>query len=160
MTPEEAAACEEIRRATYDYMAAADAFFSDESPDFENVLAQLADDVILEFAPFGELPGFSCKGKAEVRAMFGAWIPPSRNPDVVGSPFVRHNITTCQIKLTGTGTAMAKTYFMVMTDLGPDHAGNYEDTLVKQGDRWVFGRRRISLLWRRPDGRFPPQKRV
>jgi hypothetical protein len=138
-------------------MAAADAFFSNESPNFENVLAQLADDVILEFAPFGELPGFVCRGQAEVRAMFSAWIPPSRNPAVIGSPFVRHNITTCHIALTGRDTATAKTYFMVMTDLGPDHAGNYDDTLVKKGDRWVFSHRRIALLWRRPDGRFPPK---
>ncbi len=159
MTSEEALARECIRTATYAYMAAADAFFSNEADNFDNVLAQLTDDVILEFAPFPPLSGFKCTGLGEVRAMFGAWIPPAKDPTLRGSSFVRHNITTSHITLTSLTTATAKTYFTVVTDIGPDHAGNYDDMAVKKGDRWLFSHRRITLSWRTPDGCFPPVKR-
>ena len=64
-----------------------------------------------------------------------------------------------EFELTGKDTAEAKTYFVVMTDIGPDHAGNYTDELVKKGDRWVFKYRRVDLVWRHPDSCFPPVKR-
>jgi hypothetical protein len=159
MTLDEVIAREDIRHATNAYMAGADAFFSDECHNVDLVLAQLAGDVILEFAEFPPLPGFRCQGIEEVRAMFGAWTPPAKDPTLRGSSFVRHNITTCHIELTGKDTATAKTYFIVMTDIGPDHAGNYSDNLVKKGDRWLFVHRRIALLWRSPRGCFPPVKR-
>jgi hypothetical protein len=113
----------------------------------------------MEFAAFPPLPGFTCRGREEIRAMFGAWIPPARDPMLRGSSFVRHNITTSHIELTGKDTARAKTYFIVMTDIGPDHAGNYSDGLVRAGGRWLFSHRSIALNWRSADGCFPPVKR-
>ena len=46
-----------------------------------------------------------------------------------------------------------------IADIGPDHAGNYIDKLVRQGERWLFAHRRVELVWRSPDSCFPPVKR-
>ena len=70
--------------------------------------------------------------------------------------FVRHNITTCHIELTGPDTARAKTYFFVLTEVGPDHAGYYSDSWRKVGDGWLIAHRKVRLDWRSPQSRFGP----
>ena len=45
---------------------------------------------------------------------------------------------------------------LVFTDIGPDHAGTYDDRLVRQGVGWLFAHRRIRLDWRSPESIFPP----
>jgi ketosteroid isomerase-like protein len=70
--------------------------------------------------------------------------------------FVRHNLTTCRIELTGPETATARTYFAVITEIGPDHSGYYSDVLRKVGDCWLIAHRKVRLDWRAPDSRFGP----
>ncbi|HUD90858.1 nuclear transport factor 2 family protein [Sphingobium sp.] len=68
--------------------------------------------------------------------------------------FQRHNLTTTMIDLATPYTAKVVTYIIVVTELGIDHAGRYDDEFVRQGDRWLIMRRRATMEWARPDSRF------
>lgn len=68
--------------------------------------------------------------------------------------FVRHNITTCRIDLTGPDTAKARTYFVVFTEVGPDHAGHYLDDWRKVGGDWLIAHRDVVVDWKSPESRF------
>jgi hypothetical protein len=68
--------------------------------------------------------------------------------------FQRHNLTTTMIDFTGPETATVVTYIIVVTELGIDHTGRYDDVFVKSGARWLIERRRASMEWSRPDSRF------
>lgn len=70
------------------------------------------------------------------------------------APFVRHNVTTSRIEITGADTATAKTYFVVFTDVGPDHAGYYADSWRKVGEAWLIAHRKVHLDWMSEASRF------
>lgn len=151
MTIEEMLAREGIRKTIHGYNAAGDA------RDGAAFAALFADDAVLEFAGYGPVPGFRSDGIAEIRARTASWSPvPGKDPSLTLASFIRHNLTTCRIDLTGPDSAAARTYFVVFTNIGPDHAGTYSDTLIRQGDDWLFQHRRIALDWRSPDSIFPP----
>ena len=115
-----------------------------------------ADDALFEFAGFGPLPGFRRKGIAEICAGTASWSAlPGKDPSLARTRFIRHNLTTSEIELTGPDMAKARTYFVVVTEAGPDHAGIYSDELVRQSERWLFSRRSITLDWRSPASLFP-----
>jgi ketosteroid isomerase-like protein len=151
MTLDEMLAREGVRKTIHAYNAAGD------TRDGEAFAALFADDAVLEFAGFGPVPGFRSAGIAEIRARTASWSPvPGQDPSLTLASFIRHNLTTCRIDLTGPDSAAARTYFVVFTDIGPDHAGFYADTLVRHGEDWLFAHRRIALDWRSPDSIFPP----
>lgn len=151
MTNEERNAREAIRQTINAYTIAGD------SRDRETFCALWTDDAVLEFAGFGPVPGFRSEGAEGFSAQTARWNPdPAKDPSFSKTSFIRHNLTTCQIQLTGPDTARARTYFIVYTEIGPDHAGNYDDELVRQGDRWLFRHRRIELVWRAEGSLFPP----
>ena len=64
--------------------------------------------------------------------------------------FVRHQLSTGTIELTGPDTAKARTYFTVYTRIGPDHTGDYIDRYRKVGEQWLIAHRRIRLKWMSP----------
>lgn len=68
--------------------------------------------------------------------------------------FQRHNLTTTMIDFTAPDRAKVTTYIIVVTELGIDHAGRYDDEFVPHGDRWLIARRRATMEWSRPDSRF------
>jgi hypothetical protein len=153
MTLEELLAREGIRKTIHLYNAAGDA------RDGDGFAALFADDAVLEFAGFDPVPGFRSEGIGAIRGRTASWSPlPGKDPSLSLASFIRHNLTTCRIDLTGADSATARTYFVVFTDIGPDHAGTYDDRLVRQGDDWLFAHRRIGLDWRSPDSIFPPLK--
>jgi hypothetical protein len=154
MTLEEMLAREGIRKTINGYTAAGD------SRDGAAFAALFAGDAVLEFAGFDPVPGFRSEGLAAIRERTASWSPvPGKDPSLTLASFIRHNLTTCRIDLTGADSATARTYFVVFTDIGPDHAGTYSDTLVRQGEEWLFTHRRIALDWRAPDSVFPPLPR-
>ena len=118
MTDEENLAREAIRRTIMGYNIHGD---RRDGASF----AELFDaDGVLEFAGFGPAPGFRSAGIAEIRARTATWTPePGKDPSLTRTSFIRHNLTTSEIELTGPDTARARTYFIVMTEGGPDHAG-------------------------------------
>lgn len=150
MTLDELLAREAIRRTIHEYNLAGD------SRDGEMFAALFAEHAVLEFAGFGPLPGFRSEGRAQIRERTASWSPiPGEDPSLRDTRFIRHNLTTQRIDLTGPDSATARTYFTVFTEAGPDHAGVYADDLVREGGEWRFAHRRITLDWRSPDGLFP-----
>ena len=154
MTGDETSARESIRRTINAYTIAGD------SRDGDAFHPLFAEDAILEFAGFPPAPAFRSEGREAIRARTATWSSvPGKDPSLSLTSFIRHNLTTCGIELTGPDTARARTYFIVFTEIGPDHMGTYSDELVRQGERWLFAHRRITLQWRSPESLFPPLPR-
>lgn len=151
MTPEESIAIEAIRRTINSYTIAGD------SRHREPFATLWADNALFEFDGFPPVPGFRSEGAKEIAARTASWNPdPAKDPSFAKTRFIRHNLTTSLIELTGQDTARAKTYFIVFTEIGQDHMGRYEDKLVRQNERWLFSHRRIALDWRAENSLFPP----
>jgi hypothetical protein len=100
------------------------------------------------FAPDGVLQTATSRlvGREAIAQGLGG----GRGPSAGGAPartFVRHNQTTQALELTGPNAAAARTYFIVFTDIGPDHAGCYVDTLRKIDGQWLIQHRRVMIEW-------------
>lgn len=149
MTIDELLAREAIRHTLATYTIAGD---SRVAADF---LSAFTDDAILEFAGYPPLPGFRFEGHAQIDPTERWRRYGELERELGGSSFLRHNLTTSKIELTGPDTARARSYFVVMTDIGPDHAGVYSDELARRGERWLLARRTIRLDWRSPASLFP-----
>jgi len=151
MSEDERNAIEAIRRTIHSYNIAGD------SRNAALYTPLWAEEAVLEFAGFPPVPGFRCEGASEIAARTEAWDPdPSKDPGFTRTRFIRHNLTTSLITLTGPDRASARTYFIVMTEIGQDHCGTYDDELVCRDGRWLFRHRRIALDWRSPESLFPP----
>lgn len=150
MDRDETADCEAIRQTITGYTIAGD------SRNAEAFHPLWAEDAVFEFAGYGPLPGFHRMGAEAIRAGTASWSNvPGKDPSLANTSFVRHNLTTMHVQPTGPETARARTYFLVFTDIGPDHSGMYDDELVKRHGRWVFAHRRITLNWRAEGSLFP-----
>jgi len=57
----------------------------------------------------------------------------------------RHHLTTSKIEITSDTTAQARTYFLVITDIGLDHTGVYSDEFRKESQGWRIARRVVRL---------------
>jgi hypothetical protein len=77
-------------------------------------------------------------------------------PSVIPQPegglpgFVSHHLTTCRIELTSESTATVRTYWLVISAVGLDHSGYYDDRFLKEGDEWLISYRRPRTLWKSP----------
>src|SRR5574341_1097234 len=60
-------------------------------------------------------------------------------------PVIRHHVSSIQIEVHGADDASARSYFLCITERGPDHWGRYRDRFVRVGDRWLFRRRHVRL---------------
>lgn len=143
MSLEEAVAREHIRDTMARYNIAGD------GRDLRAFVDTFADDAVYESAVF------RCVGKDEIEAYLeSAW---SAKPTGPTAKFRRHNLTTCQIDLTGPTTANARTYYAVHTDLGLDHCGFYVDRFRQVSGRWLFAHREVWMDWSHPDSLFVPE---
>ncbi len=61
--------------------------------------------------------------------------------------FMRHHLTTSRIVPVGTGEAIARTYFINYSDIGPDHAGVYVDRFRRVDGHWLIARREDRVDW-------------
>ena len=142
MTLDEMLAREAIRDTMARYTMAGDKLKVDE------YIACFTEDGVIqsERAPGDFL--FRFAGREAIRQWQERWR--SRGPGeaaVHAASFVRHNLTTCQIDLTGPETATARTYWTAWTDIGPDHSGIYLDDFRKVGDAWLIALRRVRRDW-------------
>jgi hypothetical protein len=68
-----------------------------------------------------------------------------------GTPgFVSHHLTTCRIELTSERTATVRTYWLVISAVGLDHSGYYDDRFLKVDEEWLIASRRPRTLWVSP----------
>jgi 3-phenylpropionate/cinnamic acid dioxygenase small subunit len=62
-----------------------------------------------------------------------------------GPPLIRHHVSNVVVDVTGTAAASARSYFLAVTERGPDHWGRYRDELALSGERWLFTRRQVRV---------------
>lgn len=67
---------------------------------------------------------------------------------------VRHHLTNIRFESVTSDEARVASYFMVITEIGLDHAGRYRDRLVPVGERWLIAHRLVSVDWHAPGSRF------
>lgn len=140
MTVEELIARESIRDTLALYNMSGDRMRVDD------YVSTFTEDAIFE-------AGRVMNGREEIHA----WLTAPRNKGDASKPkvkFVRHNLTTCKITLTSATTASVRTYFVVFTDIGPDHCGYYADEFRQVGDRWLIAQRKARTDWASPDSIF------
>jgi hypothetical protein len=86
-------------------------------------------------------PGWTASGVDEIIARMKG--DPETDP---GAKVVRHHLTTMNVSLMGSDIADVRTYFMVFTEHGLDHAGLYADRLRKdRTDCWRLAERRCQI---------------
>jgi uncharacterized protein (TIGR02246 family) len=125
----ELAARESIRDTIARYAHAAD------TGKFDALAECFAEDGVLEIAG-----GPSLVGRAAIREYLGGVGRDLAAETTV--PYVRHQVSSTLIELTGPASATARSYFFVITERGPDHWGRYRDTFVSHEGRWLLAHRR------------------
>jgi hypothetical protein len=113
--------------------------------------ARKADAYVACFAEDGVL---ELDQRIEGREAIRQWMTaPSPIPQPAGgSPgYVSHHLTTCRIDFTSETTATVRTYWFVITAIGLDHSGHYDDRFRKAGEAWLIEHRRPRTLWISPD---------
>lgn len=97
-----------------------------------------------------ETPIATFRGRDSIVRGLGARVSGEREhrgPAPRRPTFVRHHLTTSLLESRGTRAAGGRSYFIVFTDIGPDHAGIYVDKLRKVGSEWLFEHRRVMIDW-------------
>jgi hypothetical protein len=95
-------------------------------------------------------PGIHAVGRAAIVARLEQSMA-SHKP---GLTRVQHNLTTSLIEVDGEGSARCRSYFVVFTDIGPDHAGSYHDRLERRDGEWLIAERSARVSWMSPDSLF------
>ncbi len=141
MTVEEMLAREGIRQTIARYTDAGD------NGRYDDLVPCYAEDGIFEIAT-DRWEGRAAIGEA-LRGMRAA-------RDRSGVRLQRHHLGTCHIVIDAPDRAHSITYFTVMSQIGPDHAGRYIDEHVRRDGRWQFAHRNVVVEWRADDSRFLP----
>ena len=110
------------------------------------------DELLALFTPDGilhanDLPP-AC-GHEAIRAFLGG--TKARLAAETARPWIRHHVSSLRIDVIGHDTATAVSYFLAITERGPDHWGRYRDRLVAAGGRWRFAERRVRTDGHAPD---------
>ena len=111
--------------------------------------ATFADDGALAFS------GEESHGRAAIAARLGKGAAQREAGERAGPAVVRHHLTTSAVEIDG-DKAQARTYFIVHTEIGPDHHGVYVDRLVRTAEGWRFVHREVRIDWQSPQTLFPP----
>lgn len=91
------------------------------------------------------------EGREAIRAWMSApSVIPQPDRSVPSPGFVSHHLTTCRIELTSLTTATVRTYWFVITAIGLDHSGYYDDRFLQVGDEWLLAHRKPRTLWTSP----------
>ena len=145
MRPDELAAHEAIRGLIAAYAHAVD------SGRFDDAAACFADDGVLDVAD-----GSRSVGSTAIAERFAAAGRKLAAATDDGVPFVRHHVSSILIDDVdvSAGLAAARSYFLVVTEVGLDHRGRYRDTFRRvAGVGWRFTERNVVV-----DGRSGPSR--
>ncbi|KKC25222.1 nuclear transport factor 2 family protein [Sphingomonas sp. SRS2] len=112
------------------------------------------DEIAACFAADGVLqtPLWQAAGRSEIAA--GLRNSNSRGDSVV--QFVRHHVTTSLISFDG-DVVTGRSYFLVFTQIGPDHAGVYVDRYRQEDGEWRIAHRQVRIDWKAPESLFVNQ---
>ena len=98
----------------------------------------------------GDLP--PATGRAAIRALF--LDTRTRLAAATTRPLIRHHVSSLEVDVLGPASASARSYFLAVTERGPDHWGRYRDRLVQADGRWLFQHRRVRTDGRTADSAF------
>jgi ketosteroid isomerase-like protein len=101
----------------------------------DELLTLFAEDATLEA---GDRP--RARGRDAIRALF--LDTGRRLATRAARPLIRHHVSNVLVDVEGPESASASSYFLAVTDRGPDHWGRYRDRLVCRDGRWLFQHRR------------------
>ncbi len=116
----------------------------------EDYAGCFTEDGTLQTEMAGGGSGLDLRSRAEILAWQTAMREPAKGMGTAGKvqlKFARHNLTTCQIDLTGPNSAKARTYWYVNTNAGPDHSGVYRDSFRRVNGEWLIAARRVKTEW-------------
>lgn len=130
MDMDELAAREAIRDAIARYAHSAD------TGRFEDLAALFADDGVLEIEGRGAF-----RGRAEIVD----FLRQVKRAPAASAPYIRHFVSSTRIELTSATEASAKSYFLAITERGPDHWGVYRDRFALIEGRWLILQRRVKV---------------
>jgi len=136
MDPGEATAREEIRELVARYNQWGD------SGRLSELTGLFCDAATLEFG------SARYDGRAAIGEMFAAAAAETREGDA--TRYIRHFVATHSIEVEEEDRATGRCYFLVLTDRGLDHWGRYADAYRREGGRWLFAGRRVTV-----DGQVP-----
>ena len=139
MQQAELIAREEIRTLLIEYVQCADGGRT------ERMLELFAPDAVMEAT--GDP---ACRGREEIRGYFERAGRSIRKH--MSSPSLRHHLSSINIELTSPTDARTTSYFLAITEAGPDHWGRYRDTLRHDGTDWRIHHRLLQLEGRTPGG--------
>ncbi|WGY01659.1 nuclear transport factor 2 family protein [Nocardioides sp. QY071] len=123
---------EEIRALLIEYAQCAD------TGRAERMLELFAPEAVLEAT--GDP---TCRGASEIRDYFERAARSAQR--LMAKPYLRHHVSSIHIELDGAVQARSTSYFLAITDAGPDHWGRYRDTLRHDGTGWLIHHRRLQL---------------
>ncbi len=109
------------------------------------MLELFAEDAVM--APTGDP---ECRGREQIRAYFETAGSSIRRH--MATPYLRHHLSSVHIDMTSATEARATSYFLAITEIGPDHWGRYRDTLRRADGHWRIAHRLLQLEGRTPGG--------
>lgn len=112
--------------------------------DIATLAATFAVDGVLSFN------GEPCTGRPAITARLSGG--GTRNPALTVS---RHHLTTSLIEIDG-DAATGRSYFHVLTDIGPDHHGVYVDRFARIDGDWRIAHREVRIDWQSPHSLSAP----
>lgn len=145
MTPEDCVAVEQIRATIVRYAWAVDS----------------ADYIAMSrcFTAEGKLhvsSKITLNGRDDIAETLGKRALARGHGKGAGIPtFQRHNVTNIEVVLDGENAAV-RSYFTVLTEIGVDHLGRYEDRFVRVDGEWLIDNRIARLDGFSPRSRFAP----
>jgi hypothetical protein len=128
----ELVAREEIRELVARYAHCAD------SGRFEELVALFAEDGLLQIDDREPL-----RGRDAILAFLASTRSGVRESSAVRS--IRHHVSSLRIDVSARDAATASSYFLVVTERGPDHWGRYRDRYTVSGGRWLFAAREVRV---------------
>ena len=105
--------------------------------DLEGLASCFGDQGTLKF------PRAEATGAAAIRKVLSEGKPNNRLKRL------RHHLTSSQILFSEADPIRAngRTYFLTITNAGPDHSGVYVDTFTKASGQWEIARREVRIDW-------------
>lgn len=132
MEPWELGAREEIRELVARYAHHAD------SGRFEELVALFADDGLLQIDDREPL-----RGRQAILDFLGATRSSACESPAARS--IRHHLSSLSIDVANTENASGSSYFLVLTERGPDHWGRYRDRYMLSEGSWRFAVRQVRV---------------
>ncbi len=132
MEPWELVAREEIRDLVARYAHHADAGRLDE------LVALFAEDGLLQIDDREPL-----RGRDAILAFLASTRSGASESPAARS--IRHHVSSLRIDVSARDAATGSSYFLVVTQRGPDHWGRYRDRYAVSEGRWVFAARQVRV---------------